>query len=700
MIVPLAELEELLPVCRKLALDPSAPGALRQPQRPEAFVAPLMERSGQTPPSAVPIIVVSAAGAVGKSTLASHLAHSHATVLWDLSKMLIGDNTFMGTVARAFGPHSTSQVLSDLASGKALFVIDAFDEAELLSGWAQVEQFVEDAFHFCSTSSIPSLVFLARTETAILLDRVLRRLAGRGPARHAEYRIGFFDEPGSKRFVAMQLGVIHKQDSAQRHPKPFDEALDQMFRALARALDCDEDEPWKSPDGARFLGYAPVLQAVSTFLSQYPNFHEAAQFIEESAARAPRDALLANILHQLLLREQQKFLEPLKDQRPLDAEEPNWVELYCPSEQLKRVLGIVLGDPDASRPTEGMPAWLQPIVEANLKSFVQNHPFLRGKAFAGPAFREYALGFTLLQDDYSVFAETLLEGGEFVPTGLLADFYLTTAELPGSARHAGYLYESVAARFGHDSTTLGVSIGPETGNGVHLLTLSDEVGEFENSGYAFYLRVGDGEPLTFRRRLRNATIHLSGKLLLGLGRGSFDVENSEIEAADLEIAATAFTAHFANKNDIVLIAAKRYSEQGQQIRVTVIGEGVFKVCWPNSDHYPWAQYRDDALFAEPLDRQGAQVALRRILKWFRRDGRQDHAKLADFILGIVGNNDVRTKLLSFLLEKNVLQREGRMFTLNLPEARRYSLNWTDLHRAYPPKTLIPFLDEFLEWSRR
>jgi hypothetical protein len=99
-----------------------------------------------------PIIIVSAPGAVGKTTFAKYFAFEKKAFYWDLSKIKLGDNTFIGTLANTFGAHNLSKVIFDIGQGNISFFIDAFDEAEIISGWDGVEKFIREIYGFCKSS--------------------------------------------------------------------------------------------------------------------------------------------------------------------------------------------------------------------------------------------------------------------------------------------------------------------------------------------------------------------------------------------------------------------------------------------------------------------------------------------------------------------------------------------------------------------
>ena len=88
-------------------------------------------------------IIIAAAGAVGKSTVAAELASQKGAAIWDLSQMNVGTKTFAGTVLEGWGTEAHG-VLKRVADGRWLFVLDALDEAEVRAGRQNFEAFLSD----------------------------------------------------------------------------------------------------------------------------------------------------------------------------------------------------------------------------------------------------------------------------------------------------------------------------------------------------------------------------------------------------------------------------------------------------------------------------------------------------------------------------------------------------------------------------
>lgn len=92
------------------------------------FVEPDLNVTRALEPGKTSVVLLSAPGAVGKSTLAAELARRSGAPLWDLSQFQVGSKTFSGTILEAYDFEATG-VKKRIKNGEFLFVLDALDEA-------------------------------------------------------------------------------------------------------------------------------------------------------------------------------------------------------------------------------------------------------------------------------------------------------------------------------------------------------------------------------------------------------------------------------------------------------------------------------------------------------------------------------------------------------------------------------------------
>lgn len=699
--IELSDLLQRLPVCEKRPLRSDAPSAVSHPAAPLGFVAPPLRSVAPLPATLPGIVLVAAPGAVGKSTLARHLANERGSAYWDLSKLALGDNTFIGTIAAAFGDAELAKVLQGLRDGSTLFVIDALDEAEIRSGWPRVASFLSQVAARTALSPVPTVVLMARTDTARRAAAVLAT-AQPHAMPYTLLEVDFFDETSARRFVEAQLDELARSDAHRRHSVPFVAALDAVFAGVKDAIAGEADVRWSGMSERGVLGYAPFLQAVAAFLSRFDNYAGVAAELARSIANNGRDAILASLLEGLLQREHSKFISQLREIWPDALPQPEWSAIYSPSDQLARCVRFASGDPDATACPAGVPAQIVGEVVNRYRSFVPQHPFLREGAFAGPAFRDYVLAGSLASADDGIFAELLLDSADFVPTPLLASFFARLLKGPGRAEYAGYLYDSAVARFGLDRATVSTFISSDQENGAHTFQIvaADERGD-ESVALDLPLRIDESSRLMFRRHLRNAHIVVNGTIVLHGYDGDFDLVNVDVQCTRLVVRA---------RRLVVSTSGERRGESALRAEQCEVPDGLLdlhlqegsalSVRWDGSERYPWAPYHDNSIAEEPADRRGVLSALYRILKWFRKDRRNELGKVAAFIDNVVvgrhsGRQPLRTALLDFLLERGIIRLENRIYVIGDEMARRYGLNLPDLKAARPSKPLAQLIDEFL-----
>jgi hypothetical protein len=120
------------------------------------FVEPDLEIQQPIEVGRTSVVILSAPGAVGKSTVAAQIASAARAFLWDLSKFQVGSRTFAGTILELYGFVSTG-VQKRLREGNFLFVLDALDEAEVRAGSQNFEAFIRDLAEALSLGQSPAL---------------------------------------------------------------------------------------------------------------------------------------------------------------------------------------------------------------------------------------------------------------------------------------------------------------------------------------------------------------------------------------------------------------------------------------------------------------------------------------------------------------------------------------------------------------
>lgn len=610
------------------------------------------------------VVLLSAAGAVGKSTLAGELAFRTGSPLWDLSQFQVGSRTFSGTILEAYNFEATG-VLKRFHSGSFVFVLDALDEAQVRAGSQNFDAFLGDlAVALKEPRAKPAIVILARTDTADWIHLVLEE----SEVPFARYRIEYFDEARAFSFIEKRLddrrGRAGEQATHRQQAKPYHDARGALFGLIYNLFGVSEASAWTDRRVRDFLGYAPVLEALTDYLD-VSNYMPLIQELkdEATAAKDPWHFLI-DILNRLLLREQFKVQSAVRAKLEPAAKMTGWSEwkrLYRRDEQCARVLAYSMNAP-VSAGEVTLPPSLAMSYEEALKTILPQHPYLAGKRFANVVFREfiYAWGVTRGRGDLAERLREVMRHREepFLPSQLFSRFVSPedgpTAVLDG--QDFGVLYESLLYR--GQKVLLAII---QTTDGLQASISLDRRG-----GAVIELQILDtGGGLHFWRRLANADIDVETTVRLGLPEQRFLLGPSvDLNCSQLNIACDDMDIDAA---EAVTLRAANYTGNAPSLRLRVRNEspGNLAVLWPGVGH-PWAAYR--ATQREGPLRLGETVqgdTLRKFILMFRRQRSRTESTLRN-ARWAPGQHDERDRLLGMALKRGVLSRVTRhnAFELN------------------------------------
>jgi len=604
------------------------------------------------------VLLLTAPGAVGKSTLAGELARQTGAVLWDLSAINVGSGTFSGKILEAYDLKATG-VLKRLKTGEFLFILDALDEAQVRAGSQNFDAFLADiatAFH--EPRAKPTLVLLARTDTA---DWVYLTLED-ADVPVARLRIDYFEEPQAISFIDRRLDALHERDSVpathRGQRKPFSDVRAEVFRVVYDLFDVAPNAAWQDRRVRDFLGYAPVLEAVAEYL-YVGNYAALLEELRKQAAAARNPwQFLADIVGQLQVREQKKVAKAARERlgaKAADLKWAQWDSLYQSDEQCARVLGHALRQPSGAAP-KSLQSSMASEYEDTLSTILPQHPFLSGRRFANVVFREfaYAWGVTRADERMADAVRAVMRSREelFLPSPLFAEFVISlldqsTPTLDG--QDFGIVYESFLSRNRKVETSL---IATDDGIAASII-VSDE----QDSVPELQL-LDTGAGVHFWRRLCEADIDVGCTVRVGLPDQRFALGPAvEVGCGELVIGCDDVAV---DRTRSVSLAATAYSSTGSNLKLRVWGPETdrFRVDWPGVGH-PWTPYRGRAAAVLPVLADTLRGdALRKFVLMFRRQRsrREQTVQQARWSPEQLGDRD---DLLRIAFEHGVLARNAR-----------------------------------------
>ena len=573
-----------------------------------AFVEPsLRVREGD--PATAKILIIAAPGAVGKTTLAQRLSQTCQLGLVDLASTTpLGGNFFMGGIANAFG----RDALTRSEQGQLGLVIDGLDEAQLRAGPEGFQAGLNDLANLVRPTSALPAVLLGRSGAAEDAWYILTE------AGHecCMLDIDFFDDERSFRYLEAKLPHIAAERDAvaaafATHSQQYLSLAKQMREKLSSI---------QSEDSERFTGYAPVLDAICSYVLDPEELNPQRRIT--ALEGATQVALVRAIADGVLKREQGKVLAQLR--ADLAPEVHPLIEgLYSPDEQRARLGSRLFGYDAPSPPNLPTPEMSQRYMSM-VDSFLPAHPFVDAAGRpANAVFAADLVVWSLLEPSRATMTRTVTKGRPALLSGVILDLY---GDLQGGAPKrviplddVGILQRSLKSQITSGQQASFELLGDE---GADVGILSFEVLDRDTAKprrtYGPFQVSLEGL-LELETPLSNAVVHapiwvsLSGANGLQLEAPvSIDVKSLSI-ANDLVFV----QAGSAECEDAVMITAEEADVANVQ-QVNVSGASL-SVTWPGSKVFPWTSYSSPELRAVDDNIDFLRRRLRRILTAFRSE---------------------------------------------------------------------------------
>ena len=635
-------------------------------------------------------ILISAPGATGKSAFGKHIAYTHNALYWNLAEISIGDGTFQGTLYRALGVSRISEYAKCLQNAEMTLVIDAFDEAEIISGRKNVENFLLEANEFLEESSKPSIVLLSRTETAQNIATLFR--ANTIPYIHVE--IDFFPEGRAKEFV------LKSAEKRKAITPAIQDCVQQYFDNI-HTLVPDKDSQ------QRFLGYAPVLEAIAAHISEITN---TAKLLSELRDGTDEIFLIRRIMDNLLDREHQKFVAAFREKIKEDVGKiSDWEAVYSKNEQLVRILNyILLGEITYSDYcVDNLPDLFREDYLETIKLFLPQHPFIQnsfgsnsGQAqvdFTGPAFRDFSLASIILQPEHEASAELYYQREDSTahfPSQLFWDYYIDINKNRINSCHFSYLFEAYKSKINVGyQTYLDISQDIDGTCATFRITKGKEIIATQN------IEVDVKNDLFVFDSVTNTSINVEGDVSVGRNENAH-ITDSAIFCKKLKINTKNLGVNaFSPSVTTICCTEGMELSKASPLNILVKNDGTIQIDVPNIFEFPkLSRFKHDLLTSDTLDIYLFVHYMRRIFSCFRthkKDMPARDAEKIDYV--IVADNPVKKEIFDFLLEKSIVFREAHLYKVNLQNMSVYGISWGALISTNVDQLKVVY-DAFEEWK--
>lgn len=674
-------------------LQPNHSAAVSIETKDEFYILPLLKDTVQEKDSK--LILFSAPGATGKSALAKYISRKKSALLWDLSQYPIANHSYSGMLVEALGAKGFSSFTEGLVSGDAVLVIDALDEAEMISGRAAIETLLTDLRMAVSHASSPNVILCARTETAHFIRHFYAQ--DEHKLEISQYEISFFEDTAAVEFVKTKIAQNRSKKGDNRPvTQATVECIKSLFEEIKRLLDYNDDAI------RSFIGYAPVLEALAVYCDEDSNTMQLVQKIQRSNCSAE---IFLKIMDHILIREQGKVVNGFKERCSRDYPEfGNWNCVYSVQEQLTRIINYVLFEDvffDAYI-TDGLPRELIQEYRECVTTFIKDHPFVHmfnrsnrpSIDFTGPAFRDYVLARLMTElrtsDDCDEYAQSYFgdhrEHARF-PSQLFFDLYEYYSNHSMRMNHFKYLYDAFKSK---ERSKFASTVSIEQADTETVIVFRQDSTTKNHDLHEVEFSIADMDSPLEIVQLNNGYIDVDTDVILGAANKDVIISNSTLKCKKLILQSESIMLTADSEEGLLLacsegIDTSRCPTAKFDLRIEKYSS--LRVSSPDVNE--WYKLRKYAYVLDDeseLDVTKFEHAVRAILKYFRKD-RKDapgkHREYIDFV--IVGKSQLKQCILDFFISKGIIfqdAKDPRQYKLNSQTLEAFGVNWAMLSSNY------------------
>lgn len=620
-------------------------------------------------------IIFSAPGATGKTALAQYISYTLNGIYWNLPDNKIAEYSFQGALTKSIGFNAVSDFVRSLQNGDSLLVIDAFDEAEAGSGRKNIEFFLRDLNEITGDCKTTCAILMARTESAVFIKQYFEK----NIIDYKHYEVGYFTEKNSKLYIKNKL---ERQDI--RITPVIENCMTGQFKEIHDAFDDKEANA--------FLGYAPVLDALA---QTYVENLNTVKLLKDTIAGENTCKIMTRIFESLLERERSKFIKALQtklmDRETSKKTSIDYSRAYSRKEQIQRIIGsLFFEDYDLFCDLDGIipPEYMDDYIEVvNIQ--LPQHPFIIMKAdtmkydFTGPAFRDYAVAYSLADEDMHDFVkESLVTERNYYPSQMLIEFYELFSSKQISGKDIPLMYDSFRAH-AHVGENCAIKVSGSGDDCFVEFILS------EGSKCTYFLEfcITDLEDGIHFNQVNNCYVDVDGDVYIDNYKDEARISNSEITCNILywnsdHVLMEAYSPGVCtiNSNEFKSITASARFDLNfdRASNLKLFANNI-------SSYYKLLAYK-----SMPVDENDADsfiyfaTVVRRIFTCLRSHSKDTPARKMDFIDNkIVGENENKKKILKFLLKTRILytDKQDWLYKLDTNKLGEFTIRWVDVNNG-------------------
>lgn len=615
------------------------------------------------------IILVSAAGATGKTELVKRLSLDLHCPIVNLSKeKVVGGNSLIGMLFNNMNPLEAAQYINNLQAAKATIIIDALDEGYQKTNYQGFQDYLDDVIKVLSDKGI-SCILLGRTNA---IDIATLYLEDKN-VKCSVLQIEPFTIEKAKEFIDKQVG--------KGSPITYNHTYKASRDYILQSINCffDNQNAINNKQYERFIGYAPVLLAISTYFKENANFQKILDDFRKNNLK--KVSLIIDIVEKILKRDKYEkvdcnLIENLVADRDDAFKRLALETVYLPEEQCGRILYTLLQKPYPYRPIDDDTFIMG--YEKGLGEWIKDHPFLNGSNKpANIVFESYVLARLLTVDKYK---SAVLEYMEKNNRNSFIFFYIfmeLNKDKVVGLETLPYLFESLKALdekdcyYSLDLSCDNDSIEDETIQEVLFVGSDDKMEKYslrttlkKNSKLVFVNKVADiivDAPIAIT--FRGSKVSFSAPCY-------FHCQSIIFEVNEVIVG-------YRNRANQFIIESENVEIDSPSgiLRIKEIDKSTkaFEIVTMQELSYPLCDYLNNPIksvkLTEPM--QEAYQKMRRALIMFRSHSKGQLAKSIAKIDNRIGNTEVGKKVLAALKTKHIIYAEEHVYIIDNSSMDKY-----------------------------
>lgn len=643
------------------------------------------------------VILISATGATGKTALALMLSAQTNVPIFDLAKYPpVAARAVTGLLFDEFDPEEGELFRKGLQSGNKTLIIDALDEGRVKVNENAFNAFLDDIIKISKKSSGTPFILLGRNQ---VLEHSYLYLV-ENAIEVSLLKIEPFTKEQAKEFIDLRAGSEKYQREYRQIRDFIIESLKSFFDSTSSMANYQETEYEK------FIGYAPVLSAISTLLSNERNYNKLYNDLKEQELEGIN--LITTIVEYILNREKHQKVhniilpeieQKLNNQQKSNFENSAYNFIEQSSRLLQKELGVRLTTYQTFEEKH-----INEEYNEKINVWLDEHPFKLDGKFQNIVFESYSLAQVMANSNQIDLAIKYLNS-KFKGSYLLFLFFEKVAkERNIKAEYLNFIFNSLKEIEGTNIRTEMI-IELTEGEEEMLEGEVEYVMDFSGNSitYTFDLRLGADEQIEIGGNLGSIKIMHPGVVLL---KGDF-VEfkaPSYIECRKLVLNTNEVVfGDSINKeiNENIVFDCQEfgieYGDRSTPSIIRYIPDKNICIIAGNDLPYPFFDYSgeiENSLKLNP-ELEPKYRILRRIILSFR-----SHSKgmLARYKAKIehrrILKSEVGENILKALIDTGVLYEEGLMYCIDTQKLDEHlKINYHDLQRKKVTPRILYFLQD-------